>query len=107
MFLGDEFDATAMCHQSPSPIRVDQVKPLKSGDRTFELSFFHANYPEGVQTKTYSLQTIHRGENGLLVQSTDHSPTRFIYVTDLTADWLQHHFPQLSLESNSIQDALR
>ena len=106
MFLGDEFDASAMCCTLPSPIRVDQVSTLAKGSRTFELSFFHANYPQGVQIKTYKLQTIDRGENGLLAKSTEHSPLRFLYITEITVDWLRHNFPSFDFEPQSLQQDL-
>jgi len=106
MFLGDEYDASAMCSLSPSPIRVDCLNPLATGDRTFELEFFHANYPEGVQSKTLQLQTIHRGESGILARSKDHSPPRFLYMTDLTSAWLEHNFPQFAFDSESLQSSL-
>ena len=91
-FLGDEFNATELCILAPSPIRIEQVQPLESGERTFKLAFFHANYPQGVQGKEYTLQTIHRGENCLLARSLEHRPPRFLYLTDLPLEWLKHHF---------------
>ena len=106
MMLGDEFDVTEMGTMSPSPIRVDEIKPLGTGNSTFELSFFHANYPAGAQAKTYKLQTIHRGKNSALVKSTDHDPARFLYVTDISKDWIRSNFPQFAMETDSPQDAL-
>lgn len=106
MFLGDEFDASAMCCTSPSPIRVDQVRPLATGSRIFDLSLFHANYPEGMRAKTYTLQTIDRGENGILARSTEHSPLRFLYLTEITADWLRHNFPSFDFKPESLQQDL-
>ena len=105
MLLGDEF-ASAMRAMSPTPIRIDRVTPLATGNRILEVSFFHANYPQGVQDKTYRLQTIHRGENGLLARSTDHNPPRFLYVTVITPEWLKHNFPEFAFESSALQDDL-
>lgn len=91
----DEFDATAMCSWSLSPILVEGITPLKSGQGVMKLNFFHANYPSGVQGKEYTLQTMHRGKTGLLARSIGHKPPRFLYVTELTMHWLQHNFPSM------------
>ena len=78
-FLGDEFGNDFDI--SVSEIRVDRLVTGKSGDRTFRLDFFHANYPEGVQDKSYRLRTIHRGEHSMLVESIEHQPKRYLYLT--------------------------
>jgi hypothetical protein len=106
MLLGDEFDASTMCTLSPTPIYVHSVKPKGAGNRCFELHFFHANYPAGVQDKLYTLQTIERGRNGMLVKSTDHDPSRFLYLTAVTIAWLRHHFPNLDFYSDLPENVL-
>lgn len=45
-----------------SPIRVDAVELVESGSRRLHLSFFHAAYPEGVQSKSYTVETIQRSD---------------------------------------------
>ena len=75
-----------------SPIRADQITPLKTGNRIFELQFLHANYPEGVQDKTYRLQTLHAGEEYLLTKSLGPGPTRFLLIYDIDAEWINQHF---------------
>ena len=106
MLLGDEFNATDMCSMSLSPIRVEGLTPLKSGHGLIKLAFFHTNYPSGVQGKKYTLQTIHRGQAGLLAKSVDHEPPRFLYISELTMHWLQHNFPNVQLKSDNPQDNL-
>lgn len=86
--IGDEFEDD-LC--SYSPIRVDHVRPLKTGKRTFELGFYHANYPEGVQEKTYTLETIERGRRFMLARSTNHEPTRLLQLYDIDWSWLERH----------------
>lgn len=78
-----------------SPIRVDNIEPKKSGSRLVELSFLHAAYPEGVQNKSYTLQTIERSEAFLLSRVDD--GTRIALLTELTDAWLQKHFDESSL----------
>ena len=80
---------------------MDTVLPMGTGKRAFELSFFHANYPDGVRDKQYKLQTIHRGKRGLLARSLDHDPYRFLFIKDVTTTWLRQHFPEFELDSQS------
>ena len=104
--LGDEFSASDMCTLSPTPIRINAVEPLATGDRKFKLAFFHANYPEGVQDKVYNLQTVHRGQRGILARSLEHSPPRFLYVTEITCQWISHYWPELECDPDAIQASL-
>ena len=75
--------------RSCSPICVDTVTLRKSGKRIFELAFYHANYPEGVRDKVYSLETIERGARFILAKSTEHDPVRMLLIHELTHEWLR------------------
>ncbi len=90
--IGDEFDWGEDPH-SFSPIRVERVTPRRKGNRTFELSFFHQNYPEGVQDKVYRLKTLERGERYILAHSLDHNPSRLLLIYKLQPEWIRQHFP--------------
>ncbi len=87
--VGDEFSPVL---RHLSPIRVDAVSPKHIGERVFDLWFYHANYPAGVRTKMYTLQTLERGEQFLLAKSLYHAPPRLLLVYELTAEWLREHF---------------
>ena len=78
-----------------SPIRVLDIIPAKSGQRKFTLDFYHAAYPEGVQGKSYKLETIERGEHFILAKTTskEHDPTRFVLIYNVSYEWLEKHFP--------------
>jgi len=89
--IGDEFSATDD-FRSYSAIRVDSVVPVKSGHRHFDLGFYHTNYPEGVRDKTYSLQTLERGESFILARSLDHTPSRILLIYNISWPWLRLHF---------------
>lgn len=89
-----------------SPIHIDQINPLKTGKRIFELKFFHANYPEGVRDKTYRLQTLHAGEEYILARSVEHDPARFLLIYDIDPDWLRQHFEIDLAEGESAADWL-
>jgi len=80
-----------------SPIRVHSIAPAGGGSRRFDLSFYHVAYPEGVQDKVYTIQTIERSANFLLgrVLGTD----RVIHIMELTDDWLHKHFDDLAIRS--------
>lgn len=90
-FIGDEFSSSEE-FRSHSAIRVDSVAPAQSGQRRFELSFYHANYPEGVRDKVYTLQTLERGEYFILARSVDHTPARLLFIYDISWLWLRSHF---------------
>jgi len=96
-FIGDEFTwGTDL--RSHSPIHVDRLTPFKRGNSTFELEFFHWNYPQGVQQKVYRLRTLHRGQHYLLAQSLDHDPVRLLLIYQMTNDWVRRHFPDARAE---------
>lgn len=87
--IGDEFGDVL---RSYSPLRIDGVAPSGSGQRCFTLSFYHANYPEGVRDKVYTLQTVERSARYLLASSTTHNPTRILLIHDISWDWMRSHF---------------
>ncbi len=89
-FVGDEF--FEIPGYRSSPIFVESLVPAKSGNRQFTLSFYHANYPEGVRNKIYNLQTIERGERFILVRSTEHNPTRIMHIFAIDWEWLLSRF---------------
>ena len=72
-----------------SPVQVCGVTPYGGGKRCFELEFFHANYPAGVQRKTYVVETIVREKNYLLGRIIDSE--RIILLFELTEDWVDKH----------------
>lgn len=95
--IGDEFSdvfGTDQC--SYSPIKIFDVSPAQTGDRTFRLHFYHANYPEGVQDKEYIMRMIERGTNMLLARSLEHTPPRFLQIYEITSEWVSTHFPSMS-----------
>ena len=56
------------------------------------LDFFHANYPQGVQSKSYHLQVLERQTSFLLARRQGQSPTRLLLIYDPTWAWLETHF---------------
>jgi hypothetical protein len=97
---GDEFEDD-MC--SYSPIKIRRIEPLKHGNRTLRLDFYHANYPEGVREKSYTLQTIERGERFLLARSVEHNPVRILQIYEINHEWIIRHFPKLVPDRKNIQ----
>lgn len=101
--IGDEF--IGQPHRY-SPIRVESVTPRKTGSRTLDLAFYHANYPEGVRYKTYTLQTLERGKLYLLARSTTHETVRIMLIHSIDWDWLEAHFDIRREEGVSVDDRL-
>lgn len=103
-FIGEEFGDKL---RSYSPIRVHAVTPAHSGSRQFVLAFYHANYPEGVRDKRYTLETIERSRTFILARSIEHNPVRLLMIYDVSWHWLQAHFSTaLSRDLPDLQDWL-
>ncbi|MCX7003273.1 MAG: hypothetical protein NTV22_08375 [bacterium] len=78
--------------RSYSPILVTSIVPARNGQRRFELAFYHANYPQGVQDKVYLLRTLVRSDHFILARSVRHTPVRDLLIYDITWQWLHAHF---------------
>lgn len=75
-----------------SPIWILGVTPEKTGAGWLELSYWHANYPEGVQSKHSTLRVLAR-EAGWLFAMTTHGPvTAGVIIAPITHAWLRLHF---------------
>lgn len=74
-----------------SPIRVKEVRPLKSGAGLLDIDFFNAAYAEGVQNFTYSLRILKRAEQYMLaaIQGGD----RAISLVHCDTSWMGEYFP--------------
>jgi hypothetical protein len=73
-----------------SPIKVFSIRPEKGGHRRLRIEFFHADYPEGVQSKRYDIRTLDRGANHLVAMM----PGRLLLFGNLTLAWLRRWYPQ-------------
>ena len=98
--IGDEFSEDCCSY---SPLRIDHIRPLKKGDQTFSLHFYHANYPEGVRDKQYILRTIEHGYKYILAKSVDHNPSRIFQIYDIDPAWVERHFPNMSVDREDVQ----
>jgi len=100
-FIADDVPSSMEGGYGYSPIYVLGISPNKSGKRLFDLKFYHANYPAGVNDKEYSLKTVHRGNTYILAHTTNHKSIRFLCIHDLTEKWMRKHFdidPQKTVE---------
>lgn len=94
-----------------SPIYVQQVRALKSGQGLLDLTFFHANYPEGVQDKRYRLRVLHRSSGHLVAarieeSSFDPEPLAIV-LAPISPVWMKVHFEWLNVhEEPDLQQAL-
>lgn len=78
-----------------SPILIEGITPARTGKRHFELSFYHADYPEGVRDKTYELQTIERSAYHLLAKCMGHESLRILCVSMISWEWIRTHYPKV------------
>lgn len=96
--LGEEFGSEI---RSYSPVRVAGI--TRRGGRRFSLTFYHANYPEGVRDKVYELETIERNTAFILARSLSHRPVRLILIHPITGGWLREHFGVSISDSEDAQ----
>ena len=100
-FIADDVPNSMEGGYGYSPIYIIEINPRKSGERLFDLKFFHANYPQGVKQKKYFLETVHRGNIYLLARTKDRTPVRFLCIHELTKKWAIMHFdmdPEMSVQ---------
>jgi hypothetical protein len=88
-----------------SPIRIHAVVPLHSGQRRFELRFYHANYPEGVRDKKYLLETIERAADYLLARRLG-EPAQIVLIHGISWRWVRAHF-RVSEDTDDLEMWLR
>lgn len=101
--IGDEFHDDRCSY---SPIKVRRVVPSRTGDRVFQLDFYHANYPEGVREKSYTLQTVERGSGYLLARSMGDKPVRYLQIYPIDAAWIRRHFYEVDLDRDDVHSWL-
>jgi hypothetical protein len=99
--LGEEFGDEI---RSYSPIRVEEVAPR--GGHRFTLAFYHANYPDGVRSKVYELETLERNATFILARSASHSPSRLMLIHTIRRAWLKEHFGITVADSEDLQSWL-
>jgi hypothetical protein len=85
-----------------SPIYVNAIKPLKTGQGILSLSFFHANYPEGVQNKEYVLRVLHRAPSHFAAVKTEDEDQPLVIIFPLKSDWMGKHFPRFDSSHYSM-----
>lgn len=96
--IGPEFGEDV---RSYSPIRISRIVARGDGSRQFQMDFFHVNYPEGVQDKSYLVETIDRRQDYLLGRVLDSD--RIVLLFGLSRRWIANQFdadigPEESLE---------
>jgi hypothetical protein len=78
---------------------------LHSGQRRFELRFYHANYPEGVRDKKYLLETIERAADYLLARRLG-EPAQIVLIHGISWRWVRAHF-RVSEDTDDLEMWLR
>tara|TARA_B100000965_G_scaffold402920_1_gene429940 strand:- start:12957 stop:13358 length:402 start_codon:yes stop_codon:yes gene_type:complete len=78
-----------------SPIRVNEVEPLKSGQSRMKLDYLNAAYAQGVQSFKDTLRVLLRAEDYMIVvreEGQEPAKVRSAIITPITWDWLRLHF---------------
>jgi len=88
-----------------SPLRVNHFSPLKSGNGNFEMECFHPLASGGHHTQVYRLQTLNRGQHGLMARHIEGSD-RLVYFTSIDFRWMQKHFPNVVSDDTPVQEWL-
>lgn len=88
-----------------SPIRVKQFAPLKSGNGVFDLHCFHPFASDGVSEHTYRLQTINRGQQGLMAKQVN-DEDQLLYFSNIDLSWMHTHFPNLVSDNTPVNEWL-
>ena len=95
--------------KNQSPIFIFEFKPRNSGNSEFYLKFFHASYSDGVQSKSYELQTKLRNNFLLIAERLDYDEIPLarpvLIISELKTDWLKRYFPQVRWKSPKKSDA--
>ncbi len=91
-------------HAESSVIRVLAVRPLRLGKRLLELDFYHANYPDGVRSKTYLLKVLMR-QRHLLTASLDDGSDRqcLLIIQPLSRTFVRQFFPAFEPNATSLE----
>tara|TARA_R110000782_G_scaffold268615_3_gene365276 strand:+ start:4023 stop:4223 length:201 start_codon:yes stop_codon:yes gene_type:complete len=55
-----------------------------------------------VNDKEYNLKTVERGTNMILAKSIEDDPVRYMYIYEISAEWLRSHFPNLNPRDDVI-----
>ena len=78
-----------------TPIKILSVDRV-DGERSLELYFYHATYPEGVRDKQYQLSILSESSERLVAESRLHHPIRAIEIEEISSKWLRDHFPDVT-----------
>jgi hypothetical protein len=92
--IGGSEETSSASNELYSPLRVNRITPLKSGNRIFMLECFQTIASDSSNCQVYSLQTLDRGQKGLIAKYIDGSE-RLLYITNIDAFWMQKHFPSV------------
>ncbi len=75
-----------------SPIWIFACTPQTPRRKLLTLHFWHANYPAGVQSKSYELRVIRREAGYLLAERRGEPQKTLVLLSEITGDWLRAQF---------------
>ncbi len=87
--FGDDFHGVFTGEMDYSPIKVITFEEAEG--YYFNLVFYHAWYPAGVQGKKYTIEVIQTGEHYILARSVDHDPVRVLRIYNIDKHWIKRY----------------
>ena len=78
-----------------SPILVNKVQPLKTGQGLLHLDFINVMYAQGVQDFTLKLKILDRQQYYLIAQLGPETVHRNAVISRIDFEWLKESVPQL------------
>ena len=90
--------------QHSSPVWITAIRAMSKGMGMMELDFWQANYPQGVQDKSYSLRVIRRESGYLLAERKEDQGKNLLLLREVTARWIASEYQEQVL--GDVQDWL-
>ena len=81
-----------------SPIFVQEITPLKTGQHRLEIEFINAMYAQGAQLFCEIVRVLDHQQEYMLVALTEHKKPRRAVISSIDFKWIQRFQPQILRE---------
>jgi hypothetical protein len=82
------------CESYFSPIYIEAINPLKSGQNQITLTFANVMYAEGVKGFEKTLKILSHKQQYLLAELKD-DQERCAVISEISFEWIKQHLPEL------------
>ena len=83
------------CESYFSPICIEDIQPLKSGQNLIRLAFCNAMYAEGVKGFELTLKIVSHKRQYLVAEIVDTESDRCAVITEISFEWIKRRIPEL------------